>query len=197
MIAELLRLTFGDARAAARWIMALDLPDSGVWLAYATVVVMGLAATVLSLAMIPVDPAIADANPVMYLAGHPYVAALFQGGFLVVLAAGIAFVGRRFGGIARFRDGLLLVSWMEFVMICIQAVQLVLVLILPPVAMLTGIAAFALFFWLLTAFTAEANGFRSLPVVFLGIIVCLFAAALLSGVAMVSLGLMPLPQPEV
>lgn len=197
MIAELLRLTFRDARAAARRIMALDLPDSGVWLAYATVVVMGLAATVLSLAMIPVDPAIADANPVMYLAGHPYVAALFQGGFLVVLAAGIAFVGRRFGGIARFRDGLLLVSWMEFVMICIQAVQLVLVLILPPVAMLTGIAAFALFFWLLTAFTAEANGFRSLPVVFLGIIVCLFAAALLSGVAMVGLGLMPLPQPEV
>ncbi len=197
MIAELLCLTFRDARAAARRIMALDLPDSGVWLAYATVVVMGLAATVLSLAMIPVDPAIADANPVMYLAGHPYVAALFQGGFLVVLAAGIAFVGRRFGGIARFRDGLLLVSWMEFVMICIQAVQLVLVLILPPVAMLTGIAAFALFFWLLTAFTAEANGFRSLPVVFLGIIVCLFAAALLSGVAMVSLGLMPLPQPEV
>ena len=197
MIAELLRLTFRDARAAARRIMALDLPDSGVWLAYATVVVMGLAATVLSLAMMPVDPAIADANPVMYLAGHPYVAALFQGGFLVVLAAGIAFVGRRFGGIARFRDGLLLVSWMEFVMICIQAVQLVLVLILPPVAMLTGIAACALIFWLLTAVTAEANGFRSLPVVFLGIIVCLFAAALLSGVAMVGLGLMPLPQPEV
>ena len=197
MIGELLRLTLTDPRAAVRRILALALPDGAAWLAFAIVVVLGLAATLVSLTLAPVEPPQDMANPVLYLAAHPYHAAAFQAAFLILLAVGVALVGRWFGGRARFGEALVLISWIEFCMICLQAVQLVLVFVLPPVALAAGLAGFALFFWWLTVFTAEANGFRNLLLVFLGIVACLMVAALVSGMVMVSLGIAPMPQPEV
>jgi len=65
----------------------------------------------------------------------------------------------------------LLVSWLQFVLICLQVVQIVAMVLLPPLAFLIGVAGIILFFWLLTAFVAELHGFSSTIGVFVSILI--------------------------
>ena len=76
----------------------------------------------------------------------------------------------------------------------VQVVQIFATLLFPPVATLIGFAGFGLFFMLLTVFSAEANGFTSLPLVFLGVLASLLLAALVAAVFFVFFGLMPIPE---
>lgn len=165
-----------------------------IWTAMALVLVLSMALGILSNLLLPVPPEIASASPILGLQARPLLATAIQGLFLILLAGGIATIGRRFGGRGGFDLVLVLVVWMEFVLVCLQAVQVLLLVVLPPLATLVGIAGFALFFWFLTAFTAEVHGFRSLPQVFMGLLVGLIVTALVAAVVFVFLGVMPMPQ---
>ena len=72
-------------------------------------------------------------------------------------------------------------AWIEGVLVLLQAVQMVLLLLAPPLAEALGLIGIALFLWLLTNFVAELHGFRSAAKVFftiLGTVLALsFAAA--------------------
>jgi hypothetical protein len=48
-------------------------------------------------------------------------------------------------------------------------------------------------FWLLVQFTAALHGFERLSTVSAGVIVTFFASALLAGVILLSLGIVPVP----
>ncbi len=194
MIAALLRQTLTEPRAAARRLLALDLPLGTVWIVFALVMVLGM---ILGLAMqliFPVPREILDQAPLLRLQSQPLLAGSIQAGFLSAVAWVMAALGRRFGGGARFDQTLLLVAWMEFVLLVVQVIQILATLIVPPVATLIGFAGFGLFFLLLTTFTAEANGFRSLAAVFMGVLVSLVLAATLAAVFFAFLGWVPVPQ---
>ena len=61
-----------------------------------------------------------------------------------------------FGGTGRFEEALTLVVWLQFIFICVQILQLLAVLVVPPVAGLITLLAVGLFFWLLVNFRGHA-----------------------------------------
>jgi hypothetical protein len=194
MIGALLRETIVEPRGAARRLMAMRLDLRTVWMAFALVMVLGTALGLLMRMVFPVPRELLDQMPLLRLQDQPLIAGAVQSVFLIAIAWAMAAIGRRFGGDGRFDQTLLLVSWMEFTLMMVQVVQIFATLLFPPVATLIGFAGFGVFFMLLTVFSAEANGFTSLPLVFLGVLASLLLAALVAAVFFVFFGLMPIPE---
>ncbi len=194
MIGALLRETIVEPRGAARRLMEMRLDLRTVWMAFALVMVLGTALGLLMRMVFPVPRELLDQIPLLRLQDQPLIAGAVQSIFLIAIAWAMAAIGRRFGGDGRFDQTLLLVSWMEFTLMMVQVVQIFATLLFPPVATLIGFAGFGLFFMLLTVFSAEANGFTSLPLVFLGVLASLLLAALVAAVFFVFFGLMPIPE---
>ena len=91
---------------------------------------------------------------------------LVQGALLFLMAHAVTLVGRMFGGTGRFDEALALIVWLQFIFLCVQILQLVAVLVIPPMAGLITMLAVGLFFWLLVNFIATLHGFTSLGMVF-------------------------------
>lgn len=108
----------------------------------------------------------------------PILFSAVQLGVLVLTIFSIFWVGRAMGGTGSFRGGLLVVVWLQFVMICLQLVQSVAMLLVPPLSGIVVIAGLVIFMWLLTNFIAELHGFASLGRVFGMIMFCLIGVAL-------------------
>ena len=70
-------------------------------------------------------------------------------------------VGRVLGGKGRFAEALLLITWLQVVMAGMQVLQVLLLLVAPPLADVAGVAAGLLFIWLFAAFAAVLHRFRS------------------------------------
>ncbi|MCX7888480.1 MAG: hypothetical protein N2422_01970 [Rhodobacteraceae bacterium] len=186
-VLPLLRTTLGDPRAGARGLLALGLPVEARWLAAGTVVVLSLLMSQLLLLAAPADPS----NPVETMMRSPLAAATTQGLLILGLAFGMSVVAGWFGGTARFADGLLLAAWLEFVLLVVQLGLVAVLLVLPALSLVAGILSVGLFFWYLTAFTAEANGFRSAGRTLAGVVAGLFAGAFLMVLILSVLGLVP------
>lgn len=184
-IAGLLRESVTAPRDAARRLIASDPPSEARWIAFALTVVLAAILSHLVRTAFPLtDPPAWDA-----LMNTPVKTAALQA-VMTLLMAGIATqVGRMFGGQGEFADALLVVVWLQFVLVVFQAIQLVLLALLPPFSMLIGIAALVIFFWLLTQFVAALHGFTSGGRVFLGIVICFILAALLIGSLLVAVGI--------
>lgn len=185
-ILQAVRFTLRSPRAGARLVMNLDLPVAARWMALALMAIVSTLLTLLSLAASPLaeDPA------VQMLRQSPIFLATLQGLVMLVASALIHVQGRWAGGTGRFVDALVLVVWLQVILSLIQAVQIVVGLVLPALADLIGVATLGLFVWLLTNFIAELHGFRSLVLVFVGIlgtvlllslILSVVAAGLLAG----------------
>lgn len=98
-------------------------------------------------------------------------------------------VGRMFGGIGRFEDAILLVGWLQMLMVGMQAVQVVVMLLLPPLGALVLVLAIAAFFWLFSGFTCALHGFQSRLLVLVGGFGTLFALAFVLSFVMIILGI--------
>jgi hypothetical protein len=151
------RLTVLAPREAARRIIAMQIPASTGWLGMALAVVLSALLSVISAKVSPyeVEPAYAA------LFASPLRLAMLQGLLLLLSLAMIMGLGRAFGGKGRLSDALVLMAWLEAVLILIQAAQMVLLLISPQIAVLLGLASFAIFLWVLAVFIAELHGFAS------------------------------------
>jgi hypothetical protein len=178
-ILALVRLTVQAPRQGARRIMALDLPINGRWLALILVAAGSAIGTHLSIALMPPE----QREIMLTLIASPVRTALLQAGIWAVIAAAIAAGGRMRGGTGTFPDALILMVWLQFILLCVQMVQVLAGIVLPLAADLIGLAGLGLLLWLLTNFVAELHGFRSLIAVFAGVVAgafaFLFAAAVL------------------
>lgn len=105
----------------------------------------------------------------------PITTGLVQGVLLVIMVYAIFWIGRGFGGTGSLEETLLLVTWLQFILVCVQVLQTVSLFVIPALAGLLGILALGLFFWLLVNFVAILHGFKSLVMVFVGIILSAFA----------------------
>jgi len=100
-------------------------------------------------------------------------------------------IGRLAGGSGTFPDTLLLLAWLQFVMIAVQIVQLLVLLLVPPLFGFVTMASLAIFMWLLVNFTMALHGFTSALKVTVGIVFAFFGLAVVLAIVLAILGLGP------
>lgn len=170
----LARHSVQSPRAAARYIMALDVPDAARWLLVFFVSTASVLLTFIGFQLLPpantAFTALAMVSPVR--------TALLQTAFLVITVIGVHKIGRWRGGKGSFSDALLLIGWLQFILLCLQVAQIAALVFLPPLAELLGAIGLVLSFWVLTHFIAELHGFASAWRVFAAVMAALFVAAL-------------------
>ncbi len=173
---KLLRLTLVDPRAAAHALIALNLPSSVGWMALLLMTVLSSTLGFSGFLIAPVDM-----DPAMQtLFGSPLRTALLQGLALASTAVLAFWVGQRFGGVGRLAQALVLVSWAQLPPLLLQLAQIIALVLAPTAAPLIGLAGFALYTVILSLFIAELHGFRSGPLVFLGMLAVSLLVALVA-----------------
>lgn len=189
-IKALVWLSLRDPRAAAQALFALNLPREARRIGFVLVVVLSAALGTLAEVVFSFVTKV-DLGP----AQSPVPLALMQGGLLLYGAMMITFMGQRSGGSGRFSDALLALSWIEFVLILGQIVQMLVMVFFPLVSVVVTLGLIGLMFWMLVNFVAVLHGFDNLLAVTAGVIVGFIASALLAGIVLVSLGVVPVPTP--
>lgn len=164
-VLALARFSVERPREGARAVLAMNLPMNARWSA-----LMLMAVSSALLAHLGMTLLFSRAPEMLAELPSPLVTAAVQGVIMVLSVVLIHRIGRMRGGTGHFADALILVAWLQFILVVLQALQIVVTLVLPPLGQVVSWAAIALFFWLLTNFIAELHGFRSLGAVFLGII---------------------------
>jgi hypothetical protein len=172
-----------NPRAGARQMMRLNPPMPARWIALALMAVLSAVFTHVSLATMP----LADPAGMEGVIATPIRTALLQVVVLLVLVQAVYRLGRWQGGRGSFADAMLLVCWLQFILLCLQGAQILLLVLLPPAGELLGLIALVLFLWLLTGFVAELHGFRSMGMTFLGILLTLLGVAMLLSLLLAAL----------
>lgn len=173
-ISALVGLTLQNPRAAARYILALHVPDTARWL---LALFVSTASVLLTYAGFSLLPATDTALMAFAMVG-PVRTALIQTGFLIITAVGVHRIGRWRGGNGNFPDALLLIGWLQFILLCLQVVQLFALVVLPPLAQVIGFVGLVLTFWMLSQFIVELHGFSSAWRVFASILGVMFMLAM-------------------
>ena len=182
---DLAKETVSNPRGAARRVVGLNLPAQILWLGFALAVSASSVLAWLTFAAAPE----ATSGPFQGANTSPLFISIVQAVSLLLLAAGMSFGGRIFGGAGRFNEALALTVWLELILIALQLLQLLMVLTFPLFSVLLGFAGMVLFLWVLTNFVAELHGFTHLGKVFGGILL----AFVLMGVVMLTLIGAPVP----
>jgi len=170
-------------RDGARALMDMRLPMSVRWLAFGVVITGSSLLTVLAVRLSPSggEPA------VQQVLSQPIALAIMQGAVMLVFAQLMYRVGQVAGGKGGFADALLLLTWVQFILMLVQVVQIVLEVVIPPAANLLGLLGLGLMLWLVTHFVAELHGFTSLGAVFAAIIGTVLAAGFVVTVLIVGI----------
>ena len=171
----LARLTLEDPRQAARVLMAMGVPLPA---RTAGLLLMAVGSALLMQVGFLLLPA-ADDPISLFMQASPLRTAVIQWLILVVSVILVHQVGHAFGGTGTLADTLLVVVWLQVIMLGVQVVQLLALILSPPLAGLVNIAGLARFFWLFSSFVAELHGFASRGRVFLGILGVSFGIAVL------------------
>ena len=160
------RLTLKDPRQGARVVLGWPFSVGELWL------VLGLTAIVSALLaefLVAQTPEGVDPVLTAMMASPVWFAAIQFFG-LAVLTAMVFGIGRQFGGTGGFAGALALIGWLQSILIVLQVAQIAALLVMPPLALIISLVSLVLFLWLLTSFTAELHGFRSLGRTFVGMI---------------------------
>jgi hypothetical protein len=177
-LSSLVRLSVSDPEKGAAAVIGLDPPIAARWMLLALVVALG---TIMAY-MLPLLSGAGETLPT------PITAAVLQGAMNLAAVVLVSGVGRMFGGQGTFEDALLLVGWLQVIMLGLQAMQLVVLVVLPPLASLVMVVSIALFFWLLSGFICALHGFKSRLSVLLATLGTLFVAAFIFSFILLMLG---------
>ncbi|WP_372603714.1 Yip1 family protein [Actibacterium sp.] len=158
--------TVKSPRTAAERILALDLPRTALWQMLALEIILSLMLTQLAGAITP-----GGTEAFMPIdMSNPIIAVVFIGAMTVFLVLLVHRIGLLFGGQGTFEGALRLVVWQQWVVLLLQAAQLLSLVLVPPLAWLIGLGSYGLTLWLLTNFIAALHGFRSRLAVFAGVL---------------------------
>ena len=170
-IPELIRQTLSEPRRAANRILEMDLPASALWQSLVLVVILSVLAAKVTALITGVEPATGAEMLMAGFTANPLMLGFVQGALLVVVVFSVHWIGRSMGGLGTFEGALALVTWLQFLLVCLQVAQGLAALILPPLAGLIGLAGIVIFFWLLTQFVCQLHGFRNPGMVFVMILI--------------------------
>lgn len=180
-VAALMRESLTAPRATAERILAINPPDDARWLGFVIVVVLSVLVGQASILLLGEDG----------FGGSLVFMAVFQTMILLGMVVVVQGIGRLAGGVGTFPDALLLLAWLQFVMVAVQVVQLVALLLVPPLFGLATFAALAIFMWLLVNFTMALHGFTSALKVAVGAVFSFFGLAVVLAIVLGVLGLGP------
>ena len=180
-IIALARLSLKDPRAAVRQLLAEDVPLPARTLG---LLLMAVASAVLAhLGFMLLPP---PADPLAeFISQSPLRTAIVQWLILAGSVVVVFGVGRNFGGRGSLPDTLLVVVWLQLIMVAVQLVQLLALVVSPPLAGLLNLGGLVLFFWLFSSFVAELHGFASRWAVFGTTLATGFGIAVLIAIAFV------------
>lgn len=97
----------------------------------------------------------------MALMPSPIAATVLQIGLNLAAVAMMTGIGRLLGGKGDFQGALILMAWLQTLMVGFQIVQLVVMIVIPPLANLVFFGIVAAILWLMTGFVRELHGFAS------------------------------------
>lgn len=180
--------SFTEPRAVARELMALNLPNSARFQAMVLVVVMSAILGTLAQMVFTVITKL-DLGELT----SPLMVVGLQASLLLYGAFAMSFVGQRAGGKGSYPDALLLLTWIEFVLMIGQVIQVVLMVFFPISATIMSLLLVGLMFFLLVQFTMELHGFTNPLAVAVGVILTFLGSALIAGIVLVSTGLVQMP----
>ncbi|MBL9059037.1 MAG: YIP1 family protein [Mangrovicoccus sp.] len=179
--------TVRNPRAVAERLLDMTLPMGVIWTLLAAVSAVSVVLVEGGLLLVQApgeDTAARLPNPFMIFG--------LQLGLSTLLASVTHQIGRLLGGTGSFAGALLLIAWIQVVMAGMQVLQVLLLLVAPPLADVLGIASGLLFIWLFTAFAAVMHGFRSMGMGFATALGSVVAVGVLLGL-LFSLAGVPLP----
>jgi hypothetical protein len=180
---SLAQLTLQDPRQATRALLAEDVPLPA---RTAGLLLVAVLSALLASLQARLGGQVLDPVSALILAS-PFRAAVVQWLFLGLSVILIYRVGRAFGGKGQLADALLIVVWLQLLMLALQGLQLAVSLVSPSLAGIIGLAGFALFLWLMTAFIAELHGFASRGAVFAGMLATILATGFFLGIVVILL----------
>lgn len=183
---SLLLRTLRDPQGVARGLIAADIPAEARWIAIALVAVLTVVSLDLALWLVP-----AGEPSVFSMLSNPWLGLPVQVISILLVAGVMTGAGRPFGGRGSYADALTLTAWIEFIMVVAQAVQIVTMLILPPVSLIISVGSLVLFVWLMVHFTAALHDLSNLGQVFLAVIVGFVLVVVLVALVLGLLGITP------
>ncbi len=186
-LGDLMVLTLREPALALRALRGLALPMSARWMALVLAVALSTLLASLSLMLFPIE----GDSPISRLLSQPVVLAAVQFAAMLVSALMMAQVGRLFGGRGDFADALLIVAWVELLLVGLQAVQVVVMLLLPSMASMLSMLAFGLFLYLAVTMTKALHGFTSTGKVVLGFVGSLFVLGFVLSLLAAAFGIVP------
>ena len=149
--------TVRNPRSVADQLLDMNLPLTVIWTMLAAVSAVSVVLVEGGLLLVRTPGAEATAQ-----LPNPFVIFGLQIVLSSLLASVTHQIGRLLGGNGTFPGALLLITWIQVVMAGMQVLQVLLLLIAPPLADVLGVASGLLFIWLFTAFAAVMHGFRSM-----------------------------------
>jgi len=183
---RLARDTVSNPREGAATVLSFAPERAAIWLMFALVIVLSL----LLREIVAIFTDFPTDGPILGpMQSSPAILGLVMAGFLLVTIHAVHRIGEFFGGTGSFEEAALLVIWLQFILICVQVIQIATLFILPPVAGLITIAAIALYIWLLVNFIAVLHGFTSLGMVFVATLMSAFALLFAFSLVLSILGL--------
>lgn len=153
---DLALLTMQDPAEAARQLMAIQLDRGTLWTAVFLVAVLNTLLAGLNNVLMP------NTTPIPGLFDVPAVYFFFVGGGLVLTILTLFWVGRAFGGEGSMEDIMVVVVWLQFMRVLVQATALVLLLTIPMLSILLILVAALVGIWILVHFVDQAHRFGSL-----------------------------------
>ena len=166
-------MTLTDPAGAARQLLAMPVPRPVLWQGFALVVVSSV---LLSEFATLASPGAVGLEELFSLG--PWGAALLQAGLLFVMVQATHRIGAAFGGAGSRDDALKVMVWLQAMLLAVQALQVVVLILLPGLVNILGLVATGWFFWVLTTFIAELHGFQSRGKVFAGVMLTFLASVL-------------------
>ena len=153
---DLALLTVQDPAEAARQLMAIQLDRGTLWTAVFLVAVLNTLLAGLNNVLMP------NTTPIPGLFDVPAVYFFFVSGGLVLTILTLFWVGRAFGGEGSMEDIMVVVVWLQFMRVLVQATALVLLLTIPMLSILLILVAASVGIWILVHFVDQAHRFESL-----------------------------------
>lgn len=143
---------FREPREAAADVIALGVPREALVPALMVVVILSVL----------VNAAAELVAPTPLATISHFQLAVFLLLLFASFAAAICKVGQMMGGMGTWQDSLLLAIFFQAVFLPAQALQVLLIIIVPPVASLFGLAIFLFGLWVNVNFVAALHGFPGL-----------------------------------
>jgi hypothetical protein len=156
MIADLLRMTVSDPRAAMAALLRLGVARGTALQLLLLGAVLSAMTTWLALVVQPFP----DAAVTALVLGNPAVFAVSSVLVALLLAFSLFRVGVALGGLGDLTGAMLLTGWLQVMMVVLQLAEIVVVLALPGVvAALASVAALGLVIWIAVNMTAVLHRF--------------------------------------